>query len=261
MHDTTSMLFEATAVSKSFGGLLALNRVDLAVEKDMIAGLIGPNGSGKTTFFNVISGIYKLNDGQVVFGDQNITGKAASEVNRLGLSRTFQEIQLFYDMTVLENAMLGCHRLSKARIFGAFLRPEWVRKEERFIRQKALDSLAFVGLADYANDLARSIPYGHQRLLEIARAISGDPQMLMLDEPAAGMNQAEAVDLMAQIQKIREHGITILLVEHNMRVVMDICEQITVLNYGQVIARGSPKEIQSNEQVVEAYLGRSHRQC
>jgi ABC-type branched-subunit amino acid transport system ATPase component len=254
-------IFNAVGVSKTFGGLMALNEVDLAVDKGMIGGLIGPNGSGKTTFFNVISGIYPMNGGQVYFGDQDITGKGAPEVNRLGLARTFQEIQLFYDMTVLENAMLGCHRLSKAGILGAFFRPRWVKREERFIREKALDSLEFVGLAEYTDDLARSIPYGHQRLLEIARAISGDPQMIMLDEPAAGMNQAEAMDLMAQIHKIREHGITVLLVEHNMRVVMDICEQITVLNYGEVIARGTPKEIQANEQVVEAYLGGSHRQC
>jgi ABC-type branched-subunit amino acid transport system ATPase component len=254
-------IFNAVGISKSFGGLMALNEVDLAVGKDTIVGLIGPNGSGKTTFFNVISGIYPMNSGQVHFGDQDITGMNAPEVNRLGLARTFQEIQLFYDMTVLENAMLGCHRLSRAGIMGAFLRPRWVKKEEQFIREKAFDSLEFVGLADCADDLARSIPYGHQRLLEIARAISGGPQMLMLDEPAAGMNQAEAVALMAQIQKIREHGITVLLVEHNMRVVMDICEQITVLNYGEVIARGTPKEIQANEQVIEAYLGGSHRQC
>jgi len=261
VHNAMPPLFKATGVSKSFGGLKALDCVDLAVEKDMIGGLIGPNGSGKTTFFNAISGIYPMNSGQVIFDGQNITGKAAPEVNRLGLARTFQEIQLFYDMTVLENAMLGCHRLSRAGILGAFLRPKWVREEERFIRRKALDSLEFVGLADCADDLARSIPYGYQRLLEIARAISGDPQMLMLDEPAAGMNQAEAAALMAQIHKIREHGITVLLVEHNMRVVMDICEQITVFNYGQVIAQGTPNEIQSNEQVIEAYLGKSHRQC
>ncbi len=254
-------IFNAVGISKSFGGLMALNEVDLTVDKNMIGGLIGPNGSGKTTFFNVISGIFPMNSGKIQFYDQDITGKDAPEVNRLGLARTFQEIQLFYDMTVLENAMLGCHRLSKAGILGAFFRPRWVKREERFIREKALHSLDFVGLADYADDLARSIPYGHQRLLEIARAISGDPQMLMLDEPAAGMNQAEAMALMVQIRKIREHGIAVLLVEHNMRVVMDICEQITVLNYGEVIARGTPKEIQANEQVVEAYLGGSHRQC
>lgn len=254
-------LLQVANVTKVFGGLKAVNKVSLTVKPGKIAGLIGPNGSGKTTLFNLISGIYPLSGGSIHFKGNNVTGFPAHTVNRLGLARTFQEIQLFYDMTVLENAMLGCHRLTRAGALAAFIRRGWVAEEESFIRQKALSALEFVGLTGVAADLARKIPYGHQRLLEVARALAGDPTLLLLDEPAAGMNQAETQSLMKLIANIRKLGVTVFLVEHNMRMVMGTCDYITVLSYGRVIAQGSPNEVQKNEQVIHAYLGGGKLQC
>jgi branched-chain amino acid transport system ATP-binding protein len=254
-------LLQVDNVTKTFGGLVAVNEVSLSVKTGKICGLIGPNGSGKTTLFNLISGIYPLSKGTIKFNGHDITERPAYAVNRIGLARTFQEIQLFYDMTVLENAMLGCHRLTKAGAIAAFIRPRWVGKEETFIVEKAMAALEFVGLAQAAGELARKIPYGHQRLLEVARALASDPNLLLLDEPSAGMNQAETRELMTHISNIRDLGVTVFLVEHNMKMIMEICEYITVLNYGQVIAEGAPNQIQSDEQVIKAYLGGEHNRC
>jgi ABC-type branched-subunit amino acid transport system ATPase component len=249
-------LLKVENLSKNFAGLTALQDVSLEIQPGEIRGLIGPNGSGKTTLFNVLNGIYPADGGAIFFQEQKITGKKVEEIAKMGMSRTFQEIQLFYDMTVLENVMMGCQRLSKAEVWGALLTPQWVKKEEHFIEEMARECIKFVGLETYEGWLARNISYGHQRRLEIARGMASDPQLMLLDEPAAGMNIAETKNLMSLIGKIRERNVTVLVVEHNMKVVMNLCDRITVFNYGKVIAEGKPQEIQTNEEVIEAYLGR-----
>ncbi|MGE0715267.1 MAG: ABC transporter ATP-binding protein [Alphaproteobacteria bacterium] len=248
-------LLALDGVTKRFGGLTALDTVSLDVREGEVRGLIGPNGSGKSTLFHVASGVHRSDGGRITFADQTISGRPADAIARLGLARTFQDIQLFYDMTVLENAMVGCHRLSRAGAVAAMLRLPWVKAEEERIRERALDALAFVGLADLAGERARSIPYGHQRLLEIARALAAEPKLMLLDEPAAGMNPTETRALMDHIGRLVGRGITVFLVEHNMKMVMDICQRITVLNYGKVIASGTPTEVQADAGVIEAYLG------
>jgi branched-chain amino acid transport system ATP-binding protein len=254
-------LLKIEKLTKRFGGLTALHQVTLEIEPREIRGLIGPNGSGKTTLFNVVSGILPTDGGTISFNNKRTNGVRPQKIAWMGMARTFQEIQLFYDMTVIENVMVGCHRLSKAEVLGGLFTPRWVRKEEHFIREKARECLLFVGLNAYETQPARNISYGHQRLLEIARGLASDPQLMLLDEPAAGMNIGETRGLMDLIQKIRDRGVTLLIVEHNMKVVMNICKNITVLNYGRVIADGRPEEIQTNEKVVEAYLGKVRPKC
>lgn len=249
-------LLQINGLVKNFGGLTALNRVTLTVEPHEIHGMIGPNGSGKTTLFNVVSGIFPADKGEVIFGGFHIDGKQAPVIAQLGMARTFQEIELFYDMTVLENVLIGCYRLGRAGVLGALTPLRWVKDEERMMIEKARECLRFVGLEAHEEERARSISYGHQRLLEIARALASDPTLLLLDEPAAGMNPNEAKELIALIARIRDLGVTVLLVEHNMKLVMNCCERITVLNYGEVICDGTPSEIQCNDAVIEAYLGK-----
>lgn len=243
-------------VTQRFGGLTAINDVSLELHKGEIAAIIGPNGAGKTTLFNIITGIYNPTEGTVQYRERKLEKLKPFQVNRLGLARTFQNIRLFNNMTVLENVMLGVHSRSKAGFADAILRLPRHRKEEVEIEKKAEEMLDLAGLLPYRYEYASSLPYGYQRRLEIARAIASRPEILLLDEPAAGMNEQETSDLMDFIRKLRDLGYTILLIEHDMRLVMNICTRIYVLNYGALIAQGDPGEIRTNQDVIEAYLGK-----
>ena len=240
---------------KTFGGLVAVAGVSFDVEENSIVGLIGPNGAGKTTVFNLITGNYKPNSGEVIFDRQDITGLPTHRIVCLGIARTFQNIRLFPEMSVLENVLAGLHCRMKAGIFGSMFRTPSQRKEERAAVERAMRELAFVSLDCQYNNLARNLSYGNQRLLEIARALATDPRFLILDEPAGGMNDQETEDLMGLIRAIRNRGITVLLIEHDMNLVMRVCDRLVVLEYGAVIAEGTPDEIKRNPQVIEAYLG------
>ncbi len=242
-------------VTIKFGGLTAVNEVSAQIDRGVIFGLIGPNGAGKTTLFNIISGVYAPTSGIVNFDGQDITGLAPYKINGLGISRTYQNINLFSKMSVLENVLVGCHTKSAAGIIPSVLRTDNQRLEESTVRQKSIEILEFMDLADKGNFTACNLSYGEQRRLEIARALASEPKMLLLDEPAAGMNGKEKEELSETIRKINAKGITILLVEHDMKLVMNITHQICVLNYGKRIAFGDPEQIQKDENVIEAYLG------
>lgn len=251
-------ILELKDVTKKFGGLTAVDGVNLKVEENQICALIGPNGAGKTTVFNMITGAYQVTSGDVIFNGESICGKKPHQIVEKGIARTFQNIRLFKSATVLENVMTGFHCKTKTGMFNVIFNYRKCMQEEAECREKALEILRFLGLEDVKDLEARNIPYGHQRLLEIGRALATSPKLLLLDEPAAGMNSQEKRELVNTIRKIRDtYHLAVLLVEHDMELVMGISENITVINFGRPIACGTAEEIQNNNDVIEAYLGRS----
>ncbi len=250
------MIFATKSLSKQFGGVSAVSNVTLSIPEGRIAGLIGPNGAGKTTFFNVISGVLPATSGDFFFNGMRVTGMKPYRITELGIARTFQNIRLFSGMTTFENVFVARHCRTRAGLFAALFGGKLVYREDRQSLQKIEEILSFVGLAALSSVPADTLSYGQQRRLEIARALATEPRLLLLDEPSAGMNTTETEELMDIIGAIRARGITILLIEHDMNLVMGVCEMIVVLDYGKKIAEGTPLEIRNNEEVIEAYLGR-----
>lgn len=255
-RDAFPPVLRADAVSKSFGGVQALSGISFSVLPGSIQALIGPNGAGKTTLLNLVTGSYTADSGRILFGDREIDRRKAHERVAMGIARTFQNVELFGSMTVLENVLVGRHVKTRCGFFGAMIRHPGVAKEEKVARERALDLLEFVGLSDAAGWRCSELPFGWQRFLEIARALATGPRVLLLDEPASGLNGAETEALAGLLNRIRHSGITLLLVEHDMNLIMSISDRVLVLNHGEVLAEGSPAEVQSNETVIGAYLGR-----
>jgi branched-chain amino acid transport system ATP-binding protein len=253
-----SNILSVKGVNKRFGGLQALSDVGLQIDKGQIYGLIGPNGAGKTTFFNVITGLYTPDSGEFVLDGKRYEPTAVHQVAMAGIARTFQNIRLFGEMTAKENVMVGRHVRTHAGVFGAMFKTSFERREEAQIAARAIELLDYVGIVKYADYQSRTLSYGDQRRLEIARALATEPKLLALDEPAAGMNATEKIQLRGLLENISRDGVTILLIEHDVKLVMGLCNRVTVLDYGKVIAEGTPAQVQSSKAVIEAYLGGGH---
>lgn len=249
-------LLETKKLTKAFGGLAAVSEVDVSVNSGEILGLIGPNGAGKTTFFNLISGLYQPTHGEIYFRGKSVYGFRGYQMAQAGIARTFQNIRLLSGLSVLDNVLLGSFTRGKAGLWGAILKGKRVRAEEKRLRQESLEQLALVGLEDYASHLAGAMSYGQQRKLEIARALALYPEILLLDEPTAGMNAEEVEEIMALVRHLKSLNKTVIIIEHNMHLVMNLCERIVVFDHGLKIADDVPEKIQANPQVVEAYLGK-----